>query len=282
MGETEHHKFAIMRITNILMRHFANQPVHVSGDLLLFYEEGNPKKFIVPDVFTVKTALKIRRRNFKIWAEPSPPNVVIEVTSEKTRKRDQIEKPAIYQRLGVREYFLFDPLNEYLDSPLIGYRLVDGKYQRIPYDEPGGLMSEELGLLLRPEGELEFYLPNTRVRLLDSNEYAMQQERLAIQAKALVDQEQARADEEQARADEAQARADEVQARANEALARAEEERTRAEQEQARANEEQRMAEQERQRAAQLAAQLAEKLALVANLEAELARLKNAQRSEPS
>lgn len=267
-GETEHHKLAMIRIMDILDRHFAGQQVHVTGDLLLFYEEGNPKKFVVPDVMVVKAAQKFRRRNFKVWAERRVPNVVIEVTSKKTRKRDQVEKPALYRDLGVREYFLFDPLGEYLDEPLMGYRLINGQYERIDYEVPGGLLSEELGLRLRVEEDLEFYPLDAEVRLLDSKEYAELQERNALQAKALADQKQARADEEQARADEAQTRADEAQARADEAQARADEEQARAEQER-------RMAEEERTRATRLAEELEEKTRLLANLQLELERLKN-------
>ncbi len=218
MGETENHKLAIFRISDILSRHFEGQPVHVTGDLLLFYEEGNPKKFVVPDVFVVKTFRKVRRRNFKIWEEEGVPNVVIEVTSKKTRKRDQVEKPALYRALGIREYFLFDPLGEYLDNPLMGFRLVDGVYQRIPHDA-GALMSEELGLQLRVEEDLEFFVPATGERLLDRREALEKQTRLSLQAQARADQEQARADEEQARAEAARQRAAELAAQLEEKAA---------------------------------------------------------------
>ena len=47
----------------------------------------------------------------------------MESLSRKTRRKDTTTKPELYARLGVKEYFLFDPDREYLDPPLQGYRL---------------------------------------------------------------------------------------------------------------------------------------------------------------
>jgi len=37
-------------------------------------------------------------------------------------------------KLGVREYFIFDPLGDYLSPPLRGYRLVGDEYIRMEGD----------------------------------------------------------------------------------------------------------------------------------------------------
>ena len=72
--------------------------------------------------------------------------MVFEVTSKKTRKQDLTKKFEIYRDvLRVREYFLFDPFEEYLDPSLQGYRLVDGNYEPIAMVK-GGMPSEVLGL----------------------------------------------------------------------------------------------------------------------------------------
>jgi hypothetical protein len=60
----------------------------------------------------------------------------------------------------VEEYFLDDPLGEYLAPPLQGYRLVAGKYEPIEPDADGALLSRTTGLLLRREGQ--------KVRLIDA------------------------------------------------------------------------------------------------------------------
>src|SRR2546425_9383723 len=81
MGETDLHRKAIIRLIELIEGHFRGEFVYVSGDLLVYYEQGNPKKFIVPDVFVVKGVPPRDRRIFKIWQERHAPNAVIEVTS---------------------------------------------------------------------------------------------------------------------------------------------------------------------------------------------------------
>ena len=51
MGETDLHRKAMIRQIGILERYYAGQQSYVSGDLLLYYVQGNPEKFVVPDVF---------------------------------------------------------------------------------------------------------------------------------------------------------------------------------------------------------------------------------------
>ena len=77
-----------------------------------------------------------------------------EFTSVSTRDEDLEHKRMIYQDvLRVREYFLFDPNDEYLDPPLQGRRLVNGLYQPIE-SVNGRSPSEVLGLHLEADGEL--------------------------------------------------------------------------------------------------------------------------------
>lgn len=149
MGETDWHRKAITRLIELLERHFAGQRVYVSGDLLMYYEQGNPKKFIVPDVFVVKDLLPKDRRIYRLWIEQKVPTTVIEVTSRKTRKKDAVEKPKLYRQFGVPEYFLFDPDSDYLDPPLQGYRLGESDYERILPDADGSLLCQELELKLK-------------------------------------------------------------------------------------------------------------------------------------
>jgi hypothetical protein len=67
----------------------------------------------------------------------------------------------MYEYWGVQEYFLFDPLNEYLKPRLQGFHLVNGTYQPINLAPDGTLYSQELGLLLDVE--------DRRLRLIDPN-----------------------------------------------------------------------------------------------------------------
>ncbi|NUQ64081.1 MAG: Uma2 family endonuclease [Pirellulales bacterium] len=191
MGETDLHREEMVRLINSLKRFYAREMVYVSGDLLLFYEEGNPKRFVVPDVFVVKGIQRGPRRSYKLWVEQRTPDVVIEVTSRKTKKVDSTTKPRLYRRLRVREYFLFDPTSDYLNPPLQGYRLVNDRYALISPDAQGALVSEQLGLRLQAESaqmpeavplleemqsqgqtQLVFYRQDTGHRLLTAEEAA--------------------------------------------------------------------------------------------------------------
>jgi len=171
MGETDEHIDEIIRLRELLRRYYAGQKVYVSGNLLVFYEQGNPKKFFVPDVFVVKGMDPGKRRIYKIWQEKKAPDAIIEVTSRKTKKKDTVTKPALYRQLGVLEYFLFDLTRDYLDPPLQGYRMIGGQYERIAADSEGALLSEQLGLRLCAEdGHLMVYRLDTGQRLLTADE----------------------------------------------------------------------------------------------------------------
>jgi len=173
MGETDEHREAMIRHIQILQEYYKGQRVYVSGDLLVYYEQGNPRKYVVPDAFVVKGITPKRRRVYKTWVERKGLDVVIETTSRKTKRKDMVEKPELYARLGVKEYFLFDPDQEYLDPPLQGYRLSEGQYAEIAPDPGGGLTSQELGLrLCVEEGILQFYRMDTGERLLTPAERA--------------------------------------------------------------------------------------------------------------
>jgi len=171
MGETDEHIDEIIRLRELLRRYYAGQKVYVSGNLLVFHEQGNPKKFFVPDVFVVKGVDPGKRRIYKIWQEKKAPDAIIEVTSRKTKKKDTVTKPALYHQLGVLEYFLFDLTRDYLDPPLQGYRMIGGRYERIAADSEGALLSEQLGLRLCAEdGHLMLYRLDTGQRLLTADE----------------------------------------------------------------------------------------------------------------
>ncbi len=168
MGETGVHVEVMLAVLAMLRRHYyGNDRVAVLANMFLYYEEGDPKKVVCPDVFvTLNVPRNPIRRTFKVWEEGKAPELVIEITSKKTRKEDLHKKLDLYRDvLRVREYFLFDPLEEYLEPSLQGYRLIDGRYGPIAW-AGGGLYSEALGLRLeRDEMDLRFFNPVTGKRI---------------------------------------------------------------------------------------------------------------------
>ncbi len=152
LGETDLHIGWIIRLRDILKWQYREQNTYVAADLLVYYEAGNPRKFIVPDVFVVTDCDPHLRRVYKIWEEPSPPQVVFEITSRGSQREDTVFKPRVFDSIGVREYFLYDPTSDYLDPPLRGFRKADDDFCPIEPDADGWLISETLGLKLRLEG----------------------------------------------------------------------------------------------------------------------------------
>jgi Uma2 family endonuclease len=203
----------------------SRRQVYVSGNLFLYYREGDPKAVVSPDVFVVFGVSKRKRRSYKLWEEDyKVPSFILEVTSLTTKAKDENEKPKLYASLGVQEYFQYDPTADYLNPQLKGSRLVDGNYQAIAGTTlPDGIYSihsEALGLDLRLQTpnplflslvssrnrqpkELRFYDPQTGEKLLSHRE-SEEARQEAEQAKEQA--EQAKEQAEQERLAEAQAR----------------------------------------------------------------------------
>jgi Putative restriction endonuclease len=163
-----------------------NPKVAVHANMFMYYAKGDPKRNVCPDVFVARDVDNdYKRRSYKVWKEGKGPDVVFEVTSRKTRKQDLTKKFEIYRDvLRVREYFLFDPFEEYLDPSLQGYRLVADRYEPIPMVK-GGLPSEVLGLeLQRFDVELKFYNPETGKLLPSVHELAREFDLVRCEAEA--------------------------------------------------------------------------------------------------
>ena len=112
--------------------------VHVGGNLLLFYEEGNRRKHVSPDAFMVRGIPKLPLRDYYLlWEEGRPPNVVIEITSKTTKREDQNKKRVLYRDvLKISEYFQFDPTEDYLKPSLQGVRRIGDDYVPIDCGRP--------------------------------------------------------------------------------------------------------------------------------------------------
>ena len=78
----------------------------------------------IPDVLFIAAARKhLVQRTYLEGA----PDLSIEVVSEDSRVRDWQDKFAEYEKAGVREYWIVDPLSDRVEA----YRLVSGKFQQI-------------------------------------------------------------------------------------------------------------------------------------------------------
>ena len=168
MAETDVHIDVLIYLREALKDYFRDEPqVYIAGNMLLYYEEGNPAACVAPDIFVVQGVSKGERLTYKLWEEGQPPPVIFEITSRGSRLEDLGTKRALYAMLGVQEYFLYDPLGEYLRPPLQGYQLQQGEYERVLPGDQGQLVSQALSLELRlQDGQLQIVNPATGERLL--------------------------------------------------------------------------------------------------------------------
>ena len=224
MAETELHLHDMIESIQALEDRFDTQPnVYVCGNLLLYYEEGNPRKHVSPDVLLALSVPKKPPRDYYlVWKEGKAPDFVIEITSKSTKREDKNKKFVIYRDiLKVSELFLFDPTEDYLHPPLQGFRLVGGEYLPI---EPvaGRLPSQVVGLHLERDGEkLRLFDPTTNKRLPTRLEARKAAERLAENAHRLAENAHRRAEDEHRRAEDERRRAEDEHRRAEDERVRA-------------------------------------------------------------
>ena len=163
LAETDYHALAYINTISMLRAFFHDREgVYVAGNNFIYFERGNKSAVVSPDAYVVFGAGKETRKSYKLWEENSlTPNVVIEFTSNKTKKVDTDKKRGIYAEiLRVPEYFLFDPQGDYLKPRLIGLSLHDGEYREMKPNRHGRLVSRQLGL--------EFYADGYLLRIFDS------------------------------------------------------------------------------------------------------------------
>ena len=160
MAASDLHRRLLTWTLHALEEHFAEAPdVYVSGDIMMYYKEGEPGEHLAPDVLVCFGINPKERQTYKTWEEGKAPDFVMEFSSKTTYDKDLDEKKDIYASLEIQDYFLYDPQGLYLPSMLMGFTLVDGVYEAIPPDEHEGLRSSVLGL--------DFRLQDTEIRIYD-------------------------------------------------------------------------------------------------------------------
>jgi Uma2 family endonuclease len=228
MAETDIHATCMMYVTYALkgwLKRRARTDVYVASNNFLYFERGNPRAVVSPDVYVVMGVPAHLRDTYLLWNEPKGPDFVLEVTSASTRREDRRRKRDVYAALGVSEYFMYDPRAEYLTPPLQGFRLRDGEYRALPgvtalSNRGVSVASEVLGLELRDDRDARM----VRLRDLETGEdlptYEEAERAREEEASARQQESEARQQEAEARQREAEGRRREAEARQREAAAR--------------------------------------------------------------
>lgn len=160
--ETEWHTWEFPLLRELIGQAMAEQgrtDFYVGANMFVYYsveqarevaeevEKGlEQRAFRGPDVFWVAGVDPRSREAWIAWEEDGRlPDVVVELLSPSTAKKDRTDKRDLYARVfRTAEYFLYEPKTRRLE----GLRLAGRFYQPIPPDENGRLWSEQLGVSL--------------------------------------------------------------------------------------------------------------------------------------
>ena len=122
-----------------LERHWKGRSdVFVSSDQFIYWDPAydsrknpvNPPPS--PDLYVVFGVADRPRSTYVVWEEGKPPDFVLEIVSPSSRRRDKEEKRVLYAKMGVPEFFLYDPESE--GVPLWGFKLRNGTYVQLPQE----------------------------------------------------------------------------------------------------------------------------------------------------
>jgi Uma2 family endonuclease len=180
MGESLVHYSLIHYLVSVMEWCYRLKGWLITANLEIYQTPEHNEYPVAPDLAIYKDVVisegtKTKIRSWKMLLPDRPPPVlVIEVSSKDTWKGDLIldQKPAKYGRLGVKEYFAYDPNDPriwsetYQETRLLGWRYTDGQPVELQPNERGWLWSNELESWLVPDGVyLRLYDSQGQLRL---------------------------------------------------------------------------------------------------------------------
>ena len=194
MGETSLHSTLVHYLVEILQQLFRGQQCAIYENLN-FYQTANPKEYpVAPDIAVIKGSDYQILKSWRVGKTGPTPQVVFEIASEETWNKDLEEKPGKYARMGVKEYFAYDPYERPLRRTRTGARRLFGWQlssdrrimQELPSGPDGRIWSFHLESWLVPEGEyLRLYDNQGNLRLTFGETEARRAEALAEKLRSL-------------------------------------------------------------------------------------------------
>ncbi len=187
MAETDIHAKLLIYLRKAIESFFAQrEDVYVTGNIMFYYVEGNPTEVISPDVMVCFGIPKGNRTSYKTWEESEVmPSVVIEIASRSTWKKDRIEKRELYESLGVKEYYIFNPQYPKALPAFLAFRKNGERLESVEI-ENGRIKSDILGLELVDTGEtLRLLNLNTGEFLKDFEDLSEENNELKAKIKKL-------------------------------------------------------------------------------------------------
>src|SRR5579884_3248062 len=183
MGESSLHRDLIDYLVQVLRWLFHGQVCAIFANLN-FYQTANFMEYpLAPDIAVIKGTPFRYLRSWRVGVTGPAPQVVFEIASDETWRNDLEDKPLKYARMGVLEYFYYDPNERTFDRKtgrrLFGWQLdaETGQMQEMVPRPDGSLWSEQLQSLLVPQNDmLRLYDAQGNVRLTQAEAEAQEVE----------------------------------------------------------------------------------------------------------
>ncbi len=156
MGESPSHAALVHYLLDLLMWLFHDRTCAIYENYNFYQTNNKGEKPLAPDIAMIKGVKHLPLRSWRVGVTGPAPQVVFEIASEETWMRDLYEKPDRYGRMGVQEYFAYDPnippLRRNEPYRLTGWQFdkESGLMQKMPPGFDGRLWSQQLDSLLVP------------------------------------------------------------------------------------------------------------------------------------
>ena len=167
MPESIVHAELVRYLVAVLQWLFRGSLCAICENFAFFPPLDQPGPPVAPDIAVIKGVALRPLTSWRVETTGPSPHVVFEILSAESWKKDLEEKPAMYARLGVQEYFAYDPtpspLVQATTQRLFGWRLdpLSGRMAPLVPNADGSLWSEQLASFLLPDEQL--------LRLTDRN-----------------------------------------------------------------------------------------------------------------
>ena len=108
---TAYHNWIIVNLSRIFSSYLMGKPCRPFGDGMKLYL--TEKDHFIPDFMIVCNKDKIKRGGHHVEGAP---DLVVEVLSPGTARKDRLYKKNVYERCGVREYWIVSPLERSVEQ----------------------------------------------------------------------------------------------------------------------------------------------------------------------
>ena len=232
MGHTVAHEFVIVYLYLVLTRLYASQNVGVVLDVELSLpanselEKESKGIYKCPDISAIEGVVASETNplgRYEIGLNHPPPLMAFEIASGETWPIDLNKKPDIYAKMGITEYFTFDPLGVWTrewrkKGPLLGWRLNPHTHQplEIVPAADGRLWSEELNSWfgVQPDKTLRLFDAENNMRLTPEQYQAEQASQREQELETQIEQASQREQELEAQKRLTQTQAQELEVQA--------------------------------------------------------------------